>query len=56
MDERFEICIRDGVEGFWNEEERVFIPNEVLEQNAKSLVGAPILASTHKIENIIEFF
>ena len=56
MDERFETCIRDGVEGFWNEEEHVFIPNEVLEQNAKSLVGAPILAPTHKIENIIEFF
>lgn len=56
MDERFEACIRDGVEGFWNEEERVFIPNEVLEQNAKSLVGAPILAPTPKIENIKEFF
>lgn len=55
MDERFEACIRDGVEGFWNEEERVFIPNEVLEQNAKSLVGAPILAPTPKIENITEF-
>lgn len=56
MDERFEACIRDGVEGFWNEEERAFIPNEVLEQNAKSLVGAPILAPTPKIENIKEFF
>lgn len=55
MDERFEACIHDGVEGFWNEEERVFIPNEVLEQNAKSLVGAPILAPTPKIENIAEF-
>ena len=52
----FEPCTLDGVEGLWNEEKRLFIPNEVAEQGAKSLVGAPILAPTPKIENIMEFF
>ena len=54
--EGFEPCTRDGVEGLWNEEKRLFIPNDVAEQNAESLVGAPILAPTPKIENIKEFF
>jgi len=53
--EGFEPCTRDGVEGLWNEEKRLFIPNEVAEQSTKSLVGAPILAPTPKIENITEF-
>lgn len=52
----FEPYTCDGVEGLWNEEKRLFIPNEVAEQGAKSLVGAPILAPTPKIENIREFF
>lgn len=52
----FEPYTRYGVEGLWNEEKRLFIPKEVVEQSAKSLVGAPILAPTPKIENIAEFF
>lgn len=39
----------------WNEEERLFIPNDKLEQFDKSLVGEPILAPTQQIENITEF-
>ena len=54
--EGFEPYTHQGVEGLWNEEKRLFIPNEVAEQGAKSLVGAPILAPTPKIENIREFF
>ena len=45
----------DGNLQFWNEEKRLFIPNEVAEQSTKSLVGTPILAPTPKIENITKF-
>lgn len=53
--EGFEPYTHDGVEGLWNDEKRLFIPNKVAEQSTKSLVDAPILYSTPKIENIAEF-
>lgn len=47
---------QNGEKGFFNKEKNLFIPNTELGQMAKSLIGAPILAPTPKIDNINEYY